>query len=50
MFNGHIDTIPGFNMDYYPFKPFIKENSIYAASEFCNIVRKELQEKIEKKS
>jgi len=29
MFNGHIDTIPGFNMDYDPFKPFIKENKIY---------------------
>lgn len=29
MFNGHIDTIPGFTMDYQPFKPFIKDGSIY---------------------
>lgn len=29
MFNGHIDTIPGFDMDYAAFKPFIKEGKIY---------------------
>ena len=29
MFNGHIDTIPGFNMDYEPFEPFIKDNKIH---------------------
>lgn len=29
MFNGHIDTIPGFNMDYEPFKPFIKDGKLY---------------------
>lgn len=29
MFNGHIDTIPGFQMDYEPFQPFIKEGKIY---------------------
>ncbi len=29
MFNGHIDTIPGFTMDYEPFKPFIKDENIY---------------------
>ena len=29
MFNGHIDTIPGFNMDYEPFKPFIKDGILY---------------------
>lgn len=29
MFNGHIDTIPGFTMDYEPFKPVIKDGIIY---------------------
>nr|WP_312578550.1 M20 family metallopeptidase [Sedimentibacter sp.] len=29
MLNGHIDTIPGFNMEYEPFKPFIKNGKIY---------------------
>lgn len=29
MLNGHIDTIPGFQMDYEPFKPFIKDGIIY---------------------
>ncbi|WP_176431407.1 M20 family metallopeptidase [Anaerovirgula multivorans] len=29
MFNGHIDTIPGFSMDYEPFKPYIKDGKIY---------------------
>lgn len=29
MLNGHIDTIPGFNMDYNPFNPFIKDGVIY---------------------
>ena len=29
MLNGHIDTIPGFNMDYEPFKPFIKDGKIF---------------------
>jgi acetylornithine deacetylase/succinyl-diaminopimelate desuccinylase len=29
MFNGHIDTIPGFTMDYDAFKPFVKDGKIY---------------------
>ena len=29
MFNGHIDTVPGFDMDYPAFEPFIKNNKIY---------------------
>lgn len=29
MFNGHIDTVPGFTMDYKPFSPFIKDGKIY---------------------
>lgn len=29
MLNGHIDTIPGFTMEYEPFKPFIKNGKIY---------------------
>lgn len=29
MFNGHIDTIPGFQMDYEPFQPFVKDGIIY---------------------
>lgn len=29
MFNGHIDTVPGFTMNYEPFKPFIKDEKIY---------------------
>lgn len=29
MFNGHTDTVPGYNMDYEPFKPFIKDGNIY---------------------
>lgn len=29
MFNGHIDTVPGFTMDYEPFKPFIKDGKLY---------------------
>ncbi|WP_202710565.1 ArgE/DapE family deacylase [Sporosalibacterium faouarense] len=29
MFNGHIDTIPGFTMDYEPFNPYIKNGKIY---------------------
>lgn len=29
MFNGHIDTIPGFTMDYPPFQPFVKDGKIY---------------------
>ncbi|MBS4535772.1 M20 family metallopeptidase [Clostridium sp. D2Q-14] len=29
MFNGHIDTIPGFDMDYDAFKPFIKDGKLY---------------------
>lgn len=29
MFNGHIDTIPGFHMDYPAFEPFIEENVVY---------------------
>jgi acetylornithine deacetylase/succinyl-diaminopimelate desuccinylase len=29
MFNGHTDTIPGFNMDHPPFQPFIKEGNLY---------------------
>ena len=29
MFNGHIDTVPGFTMDYEPFKPYIKDGKIY---------------------
>ena len=29
MFNGHIDTIPGFNMDYEPFTPYIKDGKIF---------------------
>ena len=29
MLNGHIDTIPGFNMDYDPFNPYIKDGKIY---------------------
>jgi len=29
MFNGHTDTVPGFTMEYEPFKPFIKDGNIY---------------------
>ncbi|SCY95265.1 M20 family metallopeptidase [Alkaliphilus peptidifermentans] len=29
MFNGHTDTIPGFNMDYKAFEPFIKDNKLH---------------------
>ncbi len=29
MFNGHTDTIPGFTMDFEPFKPFEKDGKIY---------------------
>ena len=29
MLCGHIDTIPGFTMNYEPFKPFIKDGKIY---------------------
>lgn len=29
MFNGHIDTVPGFDMNYPAFEPFIKKNNIY---------------------
>lgn len=29
MFNGHLDTVPGFTMEYEPFKPFIKDEKIY---------------------
>ncbi|MBS4538131.1 M20 family metallopeptidase [Clostridium sp. D2Q-11] len=29
MFNGHLDTIPGFNMDYEAFEPFIKDGKLY---------------------
>lgn len=29
MFNGHIDTIPGFQMDYPPFDPFVKDGKLY---------------------
>ncbi len=29
MLNGHIDTVPGFKMNYDPFKPFIKDGNIY---------------------
>ncbi|MBK5261541.1 MAG: M20 family metallopeptidase [Peptostreptococcaceae bacterium] len=29
MFNGHTDTVPGFTMNYEPFKPFIKSGKIY---------------------
>jgi len=29
MFNGHIDTVPGFTMKYKPFEPFIKDGIIY---------------------
>ncbi len=29
MFNGHTDTVPGFNMDYPPFKPFIQDGKLY---------------------
>lgn len=29
MLNGHIDTVPGFNMEYDPFKPFIKNGRLY---------------------
>ena len=29
MFNGHTDTIPGFTMNYEPFKPFISDGKIY---------------------
>lgn len=29
MLNGHIDTVPGFKMNYEPFKAFIKEEKIY---------------------
>lgn len=29
LFNGHIDTVPGFTMDYAPFKPFIRDGNIY---------------------
>ncbi len=29
MFNGHTDTVPAFNMDYPPFKPFIKDGKLF---------------------
>jgi len=29
MFNGHLDTVPGFEMDYPPFEPFIQDGNIY---------------------
>lgn len=29
MLNGHTDTIPGFNMDFPPFEPFIKDGNLY---------------------
>lgn len=29
MFNGHTDTIPGFNMDHAPFEPYIQDGNIY---------------------
>lgn len=29
MFNGHTDTVPGFNMDYEAFKPFIKDGNLH---------------------
>ena len=29
MLCGHTDTIPGFNMDYPPFQPFIKDGKLY---------------------
>ena len=29
MFNGHTDTIPGFNMDHPAFEPFIKDGDLY---------------------
>ncbi|WP_294379139.1 M20 family metallopeptidase, partial [uncultured Clostridium sp.] len=29
MLNGHVDTVPGFNMDYDAYKPFIKNGSIF---------------------
>jgi acetylornithine deacetylase/succinyl-diaminopimelate desuccinylase len=29
MFNGHTDTIPGFTMNYEPFKPFISDGLLY---------------------
>ncbi|SFH71257.1 acetylornithine deacetylase/succinyl-diaminopimelate desuccinylase [Tindallia magadiensis] len=29
MFNGHTDTVPGFNMEYDPFKPFIENGRLY---------------------
>jgi len=29
MFNGHLDTVPGFQMEYPPFDPFIQDGNIY---------------------
>ena len=29
MLNGHIDTVPGFNMDYPAYTPFIRDGKIY---------------------
>jgi len=29
MFNGHLDTVPGFKMDYPAFEPFIQAGNIY---------------------
>lgn len=29
LFNGHTDTIPGFQMDFDPFKPFVKDGNLY---------------------
>jgi len=29
MLSGHIDTIPGFNMDYEPFQPFTRNGKLY---------------------
>ncbi len=29
MFNGHLDTVPGDNMDFEPYKPFISEGKLY---------------------
>jgi len=29
MFNGHMDTVPGFDMNHPPFEPFITEGKVY---------------------
>lgn len=29
MFNGHMDVVPGINMDFEPFKPFVEEDRLY---------------------